>query len=238
MKDEFGNRQNMHHSVVGLLDKVPLQSGWKDQSPLIFTTRVAELRPKIIALTGLCAAQQAATTGFATDKDQEEQELENIAFDLGQALADWLEDHHRHGDAAPIDLSLSAWQVLRDDDLIGKAKLLHGLLSTALTDHAVELKTYGLEPADATALAKETADFAAIVADPTVAISRRKALTAALRPAFREVAELLAKMDRQVNRFRRTAPGAAFADAWEAARTIRDLGHSAPATPAPTPPTP
>jgi hypothetical protein len=66
-----------------------------------------------------------------------------------------------------------------------------------------------------------------------------------LRPKFREVAELLAKMDRLVLRFRRDEPGTRFAAAWDAARIIRDLGGSAPGTPAapeapatPTPPTP
>ena len=66
----------------------------------------------------------------------------------------------------------------------------------------------------------------------------RKALTAALRPKFREVAELLTKMDRVVLRFRKTEAGAHFAAAWKNARIIRDLGGSAPGEPgAPTPPT-
>jgi hypothetical protein len=62
-----------------------------------------------------------------------------------------------------------------------------------------------------------------------------------LRPKFREVAELLAKMDRLVLRFRRDEPGTRFAAAWQATRTIRDLGSTAPAAPeapaTPTPPT-
>ena len=44
-------------------------------------------------------------------------------------------------------------------------------------------------------------------------------------------------MDRLVLRFRRTEPGAAFANAWETSRTIRDLGTSAPAEPEPATPT-
>lgn len=136
------------------------------------------------------------------------------------------------GDAAQIDLSLSAWQVLRNTDLVAKARLLHQLLTAALAGSAADLATYALDAADAAALAKETADFEAIIADPSVAISRRKSLTSSLRPRFREVAEILAKMDRLVLRFRRDEPGTRFAAAWEAARTIRDLGGSAPAEPA------
>lgn len=44
----------------------------------------------------------------------------------------------------------------------------------------------------------ETDDFETITVDPSVAISRRKSLIAALRPSFREVAELFTKMDRLV----------------------------------------
>ena len=66
-----------------------------------------------------------------------------------------------------------------------------------------------------------------------VAISRCRSLTTALHPKFREVAELLAKMDRLVLRFRRDEPGTRFAAAWDAARIIRDLGGAASATPTP-----
>lgn len=58
----------------------------------------------------------------------------------------------------------------------------------------------------------------------------------ALRPQFREVSELLKKMDRLVLRFRNTAPGKTFADTWYATRIVRDLGISAPAQS--TPPAP
>jgi len=123
---------------------------------------------------------------------------------------------------------------LRDVALIARAKLLQSTLTAALAENPSSLAEYGLTPADATLLAKETADFEAIVADPAAAISSRKALTAALRPKFREVGELLAKMDRLVLRFRKTAPGTRFVETWQATRIIRDLGEAAaPATPAP-----
>ncbi len=108
---------------------------------------------------------------------------------------------------------------------------------SALASDATALADYGLDAADATLLAKETSDYETLIANPAAAISGRKALTAALRPKFREVAELLAKMDRIVLRFRKTEAGVNFAAAWKNARIIRDLGSSAPAEPgAPTPP--
>ena len=228
MKNEFANRQNMHLAVLALLADPAHQPIWKDKKPVLFTTRAAALAPKVNALTGLISGQQADTTGHASDKEREEQELEDCAHEIGETLAGWFEDHGRGADAAPIDLALSTWQGLRDVELLAKAKLLHSKLTAALATDAAALVEYGLTAADATLLAKETADYEQLLATPAAAISGRKALTLALRPSFGEVTELLVKMDRLVLRFRTTEPGTRFAAAWKAARQIRDLGQSSP----------
>ncbi len=236
MKNEFANRQNMHLAIVALLADPSQEVVWKDQAPTIFTTRAATLVPMVNELTALIAQQQAATTGYAAAKEREEKELETAAHEISEALADWYEDQNREADAEKVSLSLSGWQALRDVPLIGRAKLLHQSLTAALAEDAASLAAHGLTPADATLLAKETADFETIVANPAAAIAGRKALTTALRPKFREVGELLRKMDRNVLRFRKDEPGNRFAATWQATRIIRDLGESAPAqsTPPPT----
>jgi len=239
MQNEYANRQNMHLTVLALLGTAEFQPVWKNKKPAVFTARAAEFEAKVSALTALISGQQADTTGFAADKAREEQELESAAHEIGQALAVWFEDQGREADAAQIDLSLSAWQRLRDTELVAKAKLLHQKLTAALAADAAALADYGLDATDATTLAKETADFETIIANPAAAISSRRALSVSLRPKFREVGELLAKMDRLILRFRGDEAGIRFAEAWQAARTVRDLGAAAPATPAePTPPTP
>jgi hypothetical protein len=236
MKNEFANRQNMHLAVIALLDQPMHHPAWQSQKPVLFTTRAAVLRTIVDGLTTLISGQQTDTTGHAADKEREQLELEYCAHEISQTLADWFEDQGKEAEAAPISLSLSAWQSLRDVDLIGKARLLHQKLTAALATDAAALVDYGLDPADATLLAKETADFEALVAAPAAAISGRKALTKILRPKFREVSALLAKMDRLVLRFRSDEPGTRFADAWQATRIVRDLGGSAPAEPAPIAP--
>jgi hypothetical protein len=228
MQNEYANRQNMHLTVLKLLDSPEHEAVWKDQKPTAFTARATQLRPLVQSLTDLIAGQQTATTGYAETKEREEQELENLAHEIGQTLADWYEENGREGDSAQIDLSLSAWQRLRDTELIAKARLLHQKLTAALAENPTALADYDLTPADATLLAKETADFEQITADPAAAISRRRALTLSLRPRFAEISQLLKKMDRLVLRFRRNDAGAAFASAWQASRITRDLGGSAP----------
>jgi hypothetical protein len=236
MKNEFANRQNMNLALLALLADPTHQPAWKDQKPVLFTTRAAALAPKVNALTGLISGQQTDTTGHADDKEREEQELEDCAHEIGETLAGWFEDQGREADAVPIDLALSSWQSLRDVELVAKAQLLHGKLTATLATDAAALVEYGLDAADATLLAKETDDYEKLVAAPAAAISGRKALTKALRPSFSEVSALIGKMDRLVLRFRNTEPGARFAEAWKAARIVRDLGGSAPAEP--EPPTP
>lgn len=231
MKNEFANRQNMFLAVLALLAEPTRHTVWKDKAPALFTSRAELLRTKVDALTGIISAQQAATTGHAADKEREEEELETIAHEISEALADWFEDQNNHADAAQIDIPLRAWQRMRDVELVAKAKLLHAKLTAALAADATALADYGLDAADATLLAKETADFEQIIADPAAAIAGRKTLTAELRPKFREVSQLLAKMDRLVLRFRKTEDGRNFAAAWKNARIIRDLGESAPKVP-------
>ena len=233
MQNEYANRQNMHLTVLKLIETPGFEAAWKDQKPTVFTTRAAQFRPLVATITGLISGQQTDTTGYAETKEREEQELEALAHELGQTLADWYEENGREGDSAQIDLSLSAWQRLRDTELIPKVRLLHTKLTAALTENPAELAEHALTPADATLLAEELAEFENITADPAAAISRRRALTLALRPKFAEIGRLLKKMDRLVLRFRRTEPGTAFAAAWQASRIIRDLGTAAPGEPEP-----
>ena len=195
MQNEYANRQNMHLTVLKLIDTPEHEAAWKDQKRTAFTTRAAQFRPLVQALTDLIAGQQTTTTGYAETKEREEQELEALAHEIGQTLADWYEENGREGDSAQINLSLTAWQRLRDTELIAKARLLHQKLTAALAENPTELADYDLSPADAILLAKETADFEKITADPAAAISRRRALTVTLRPKFAEVGQLLKKMD-------------------------------------------
>ena len=236
MKDEFANRQNMHLTVLALLDDAAYQPVWQNQSPAAFTSKAAQFRAKVEEISAIIRTQQADTTGRAEQKEREEDELETIAHSLGQALADYFLDNNREADAAEIDLSRSAWDRLRDPALLAKAKLLKQKLDAALATDAAALADYGLTPADPAALAKETADYEAIIAAPATAISVRRAHTRALRPSFRDAADILKSLDRLVRRFSSAPNGPRFIDAWTAARVIRDLGSHVTPPQEPTPP--
>jgi hypothetical protein len=236
MKNEFANRQNMHLTVLALLDDATYQTVWQNQPPLAFTRKATEFRTKVQEISGIIATQQANITGHAQQKEREEDELETIAHSLGQALADYFLDNNREADAAEIDLSRSAWAGLRDAALLAKAGLLRQKLDAALAANPAALAEYGLTPADSAALAKETEDFAQIIAAPAASISARRAHTLALRPTFREANALLESLDRLILRFATRPNGPRFLETWTAARVIRDLGtRSTPASDTPPP---
>jgi hypothetical protein len=235
MKNEFANRQNMFLAIVALLAKPAHHAAWKGQSPTAFSAHAVTLIGLVKSLTTLISEQQAIITGYAEDKEREEQELETIAHEISAILADWFADQGREAEAAQAELSLRGWQRLRDVALIARAQLIHKLFKAALEENPDALAALGLTPEDATLLAKETKDFEDIVANPAAANSARKALTNALRPKFREVNDLIGKMDNLVLRFRKTEAGQTFAETWQATRIIRDLGQAAPQPPAPAP---
>ena len=236
MKDEFANRQNMHLTVLALLDDPTYQPVWQNQPPIVFTRKAADFRAKVDEISAVIRTQMADLTGRAEQKAREEDELETLAHSLGQALADYFLDNNREGDAAEIDLPPSAWARLRDPALLAKAKLLQQKLNAALATDAATLLEYGLTPADSAALAKETADYEQIIAAPAIGISIRRAHTQALRPTFREAADILDSLDRLILRFSSRPDGPRFLDAWTAARVIRDLGSRSSEPNVPPPP--
>ena len=237
MINEFANRQNMHRTTLALLDEETYELIWKNQRPLTFTRKVGEFRAKVAEITAVIATQQAEISGHTEDKDREEDELETIAHSIGQALADYFLDRNREGDAAEIDLSLYAWSRLTDTALLAKAKLLQKKLDAALEADTTALDEYGITPQDSVDLDKETTDYARVIAAPATATSIRRAHTQALRPTFREAADLLKSLDRLILRFAKHPNGPLFIDAYTAARVIRDLGsRSTTEKDTPTPP--
>ncbi len=235
MRDEFANRHAMHLTVLNLLEKPESKAIWEDNNPLKFTEKAGDFRTKTTALTATIAEQTNIITGQAEEKDREEDELEVIAQEYGSVFAEYLSDQGREGEAAEFELPLSRWQGLRDTALLAKATLLKTRLTAALAADAPGLTEYGISPADLVLYTKELTDYEKVIQNPSGAIATRKALTAALRPDFREVLNILLSMDRLVLRFRTTPEGKAFAANWKTARTVRDLGSN---NPDPEPPTP
>lgn len=87
MKDEFTNRLGAFRTTLDFLQAPANKVKWDGQPPLRFGSRVAEAVTALAALAEFCQQQGAVITGAAVDKAREEQELEDAAFVLGQAVA-------------------------------------------------------------------------------------------------------------------------------------------------------
>jgi hypothetical protein len=246
MQDEFINRLDMFSRSLGVLDKSEHKAVWENQPPLIFTTKVADARTMVNAIKEAQKKQETGTGGPTDEKDREETELEDAASVLAAALVLYYNDHQQESEAGEIDLTMSDWRKLRDQQLLGKSQLVIDR-ATALSSGATaaEAAKYGITLTAVTALTKERKDYDDIVNAPDVAIAIRKSLTKGFRTAFNATEAKFAELDKLILQFRLTDGGKALAAAWKAARVIKNSGSSggeAPPTPGggatPTPPTP
>ena len=216
MQDEFVNRLGMFRTALGTHNRPEHQSVQQNQPPAIFATKVA-------------VAQQAV---------DEEAELEQEAYVFGGALAIRFLDQGNEENAAKVDLPLSGWRRLRDQQLLEKAKLVHQLGESVTSGpNAATATDHGITPDSLAKLKKETDDYDAVITAPQQAIAERKARTRQLRDRFNAVESQFQTLDRMVQLFRATPAGQDLIAAWQASRVTRDLGRG-PSQPPVEDPTP
>ena len=234
MKDEVTNRLGAFRTTLDFLNATANKPKWDGLPPLRFTARVAEAVTAVTALAEFCQAQAAVIKGAAMDKAREEKELEDVAFVLGQAVAECCGGMGNEADAARCDFSKSAWRGMRDAALLANARevirVAEGLLAGPHAAVAVEC---GITTASVAACKKEADDYEAVISAPQQAIAGRKATTAQMRDRFNAVEAVFASLDGLVEQF----SDKTFVAGYHAARTVRDLGHGpAAATTPPAPP--
>ena len=141
-------------------------------------------------------------------------------------LAIWLRDQGDEENAAKVDLTLSGWRGLRDQQLLEKSRLVHQL-GEAVTGgpDAEAAAAYGITTEALAKLKKETDDYDAVITAPQQAIAERTARTQQLRQRFNAVESQFQVFDRPIELFRATPEGRDMIAAWQASRVIRDLGH-------------
>lgn len=177
------------------------------------------------------ALLERSIAGSAEAKEKEEEELEQAAFEMAQALVTYFMDAGDLEAAEPFRRTFSYWQRLRDQDLL--------LRSQAVIDAATPLTTganaatiaenYGISAARVATLVSERNGYDAVVSAPAAARAGRKAYTAQMREKFRPVTAKFRDLDRLVPQFRSRPGGEAFVEGWFAARQVINAG-SGPGT--------
>jgi hypothetical protein len=226
MNDQYLDRLAMRCTVLDSLSRPEYWPVWQGQPPLVFEEKVEGLRAKVAGLAGLVIDHETNWGGITEEKQSEEKELEDAAYEIGSALSAFFGDRNAADKAREVELSRSGWRKLRDEQLLARARTVLLRLAEEPSAQSGDLAHYGLTPEDRSAEAKEIGDYEAVMHAPTTAISGRKAITQALRPHFREVSDLLNSRDKLVLRFNATADGQAFIRAYQSARIIRDSGGS------------
>jgi hypothetical protein len=238
MNDRVLNRINSAEKVAACLHKPEHLAIWQNQSPVAFTAKINLAAQKLTEIRKAGGKQELTTTGATADKDREEKELEDIAHTLGGALVACCADLDDLTAAAPFDLSLTQWRVLRDEQLLQKARALEAAIAALIAAQPVKAAEYGLDTLSHSQLNKEGNDFAAFIVAPDTAISSRAALTRSLRPLLADLEQIHSVMDTLILQFKSKPGGPALIAEYEQARFINDRGHGRPPSPAPTAPKP
>lgn len=227
MQDEFSNRLDSFDRSLDVLDLPEHKPIWENQPPLAVTTKVGEARTMVGELKAAQQKQEAGTSGATTEKEREETELEEVASILAEALVIYYTDKGQETEAGELDLTESDWAKLRDAQLLGKSQLVIDRATALSTGAAaVDAAKYGITPAAVLSVTKERTDYDGIVNAPGVTIAVRKALTSGFRPAFKLTEKKFAEVDKLIRQFRTTAAGRTMIAAWNAARIIKDAGHT------------
>jgi len=210
---------------------------WENQPPLVFTQKVTAAATAVTDLRAFCRKQETDITGAAVDKHREEREAIETAHALARALVTWFRDQNDETNAAKLDLSQSRWRALRDQQLLEKGRLVKQLADGVLAGpNAAQALTYGITATAATAVNKEVEEYAAVISAPQADIADRKATTGQLRAQFNAVEAKFAVLDDLILQYGTTPAGRSMVLAYQAARTVLDLGAGPQPPPPPTPP--
>lgn len=220
-------------AVLGLKENLPV---WKNQNPEAFTTKHGEAETMVATLEEAARQQEAGRGGVTEEKSRDEDELEDSAYVLGQALVHWFADEKQEGHAGEVDLTRTEWRNLTNQRLLAKAKTVIDLTAEITGGPAAERAAkYGITVKAGGDLTKEYTDYEHIVQAPGVAQAVRRALTKGFRPAFNLVEAKFKQLDGLILQFRRTEAGRSMIASWGEARIQKGTGHhSEPEKPAPT----
>ena len=238
MKDEFTNRIGMVDTSLLNLSKPANKTVWFGNQPVVFTAKVAAATQAVVELRAFCLRQGTDITGAALDKEREGKEAVAVTFPLARALVTWFRDQADETNAAKVDLPVSGWNRLRDQQQVDMLRLVRDLTQGVVSGmKAAQAVDYGITAAAVTAANKEVEEYAAVVSAPQASIADRKSLTQALRDKFSAVEAKFASLDDMILQFGTTVAGRELIASHQAARIIRDLGVG-PGPAAPPPPTP
>ena len=196
-------------------------------------TVVTALNSIIMQMDAAATAQAAPLTGIADDKEAVRTALEEAVFTVSEPLSALAAAANNNTLLDEVTISRSGLDRLSAENLdiwATRVATRAGANQTVLTG------TYGISPAQVTAITTARTAFAPWINKPREATVERMGVTASIPALDRQGKTLLrAQLDPLMNRFRLTNP--TLYGGYRGARVIVDR-HGAGGTPTPPPPTP
>ena len=235
MDDRIKNRLAMVGACITVADSPEHKPAWDGHDPAEFAVAFGQLKTKYAAAQALAALAEAATTGVAEQKDVAETALEGAVFVLARATAYHLKQTGDLTRRAQVNYKLSAFQKLRDQDLIARCTTVRDIAQAVTAEPNAVAR--GVTPARITALTSALTAYTALIDAPRGKIVNRAALLRDLETDVAGLVDLAEDLDDLVAQFDGSDAGRLFGVAWNQARINLDAGHG-PATPPTTPPAP
>lgn len=223
MDDRQNNQIDSFRIRLTFLDDPAHHPVWLNQPPVKFTEKAGLAKLLFAEIEDIGGKQSLRITGVAADKDREESDLENTAHTLARALVIFAHDNHDETLAAKYDLPLRGWSRLRDEQLLEKCRQLRTDAGAATANP--EAQATGITPAAVDKLGEAIESYRKFISAPTMSIGERKALTARLKPAIRDLKSLFDQLDGLCLQFHGNPEGDKFVQNWLATARVIDRGH-------------
>lgn len=239
MNDELTNQLNMIGACITVADSDDHKDVWDGNEPSAFETDFAALKTDYTAARALQTRVDSAIGGATDAKADAEAELEDLAFRMARALANYylhVEDLVNHG---RVDIAKSDITRLRHQALSARAVEIRDLANSVVGQAAATAR--GVTEARVTALSAAIVAFDNLRNLPRGETATRSALRRELTTNVGALMSSVRSLDDLVLQFDDTPEGRQFGAAWKQARIIVDLGHGPkekdePVVPAPPAP--
>lgn len=239
MNDQLTNELNMAGACIAVADQDEHKAVWEGNEPTAFETDLTALKARVTAATALQSQLEGGNGGSADAKENAETFLEDLAFRMARALANYFYSINDLENFGKVDVVKSDITRLRHQALTARCEGIRDLANGVSALPAAIAR--GITAAKVTALSAAITAFNGVRHSPRAVISDNAAKRRDLTTDVAAIVTSIRMLDDLVDQFDGDA-GEHFREAWKNARTIVDLGHrfrkpETPVTP-PTPPTP
>jgi hypothetical protein len=233
MNAPLQNRLNMIGACVTFANDADNLAIWQNQAPLDLTADMATLVTLLTAASDIASQLAGAITGIAESKDAAETAIEDRSHLLARAVFNHCRKTGDLENGGRVNLSKSAIQRLRDQDLLATARDIRDIAQAKVAEPGAAGR--GIIAAAITAVTGGIDAFAAVVNAPRSTIASRAALNRELTTRVAACMDHIRNVDDLG--LQPTGPGAAeFISGWQQARPIVDAGSGPGELPQPPPP--